>query len=139
MDEPVSSGPGAYLLLIELGSPLALEVASLPRVVLPAGRYGYCGSAYGPGGLKARIGRHLRADKALRWHVDHLTAAGRIVDFRAVPGGCECDLLDRLLEAPGASVPIPGFGATDCRRCPAHLVALPPHAGLESIPALACA
>ena len=25
MDEPVSSGPGAYVLLIELGAPLALE------------------------------------------------------------------------------------------------------------------
>ncbi len=120
MDEPVPSETGAYVLLIELGAPLALEVASLP-----AGRYAYCGSAYGPGGLRARIGRHLRADKTLRWHVDRLTAAGRIVAFRAVPGGRECDLLDRLLEAPGAAVPVPGFGSSDCRRCPAHLVALP--------------
>ncbi len=61
----------------------------------------------------------------MRWHVDRLTAAGRIVDVRAVPGGRECDLLDRLLEAPGAAVPIPGFGSSDCRRCTAHLVALP--------------
>ncbi len=125
MDEPVSSGPGAYVLLIELGAPLALEVASLPRAVLPAGRYAYCGSAYGPGGLKARIGRHLRQDKAHRWHVDHLTGAGRIVAFHAVLGGRECGLIDRRLEAPGASVPVPGFGSSDCRRCPAHLVALP--------------
>ncbi len=125
MDEPVPSGPGAYVLLIELDTPLALDIASLPRAVLPAGRYAYCGSAYGPGGLTARISRHLRADKAVRWHVDRLTAAGHIVDFRAVPGGHECDLLDRLLEAPGASVPIPRFGSSDCRACPAHLVALP--------------
>ncbi len=127
MDEPVPSETGAYVLLIELGAPLALEVAKLPRAAaaLPAGRYAYCGSAYGPGGLKARIGRHLRADKALRWHVDHLTAVGRIVDAQAVPGGRECDLLDRLLEAPGAAVPVPGFGSSDCRACPAHLVALP--------------
>ena len=125
MDEPVSSGPGAYVLLIELGAPLALETASLARAVLPAGRYAYCGSAYGPGGLKARISRHLRQDKAQRWHVDHLTAAGRIVALRAVPGGRECELLDRLLAAPGTSVPLPGFGSSDCRRCPAHLVALP--------------
>ena len=125
MDEPVPPEPGAYVLLIELGAPLALEVAGLPRAVLPAGRYAYCGSAYGRGGLKARIGRHLRADKAHRWHVDRLTAAGRIVAFRAVPGGRECDLLDRLLEAPGAAVPVPGFGSSDCRACPAHLLALP--------------
>jgi len=75
--------------------------------------------------LKARIGRHLRQDKALRLHVDRLAAAGRVVAFRAVPGGCECGLLDRLLKAPGAAVPIPGFGSSDCRRCPTHLVALP--------------
>ncbi len=125
MDEPVPSGPGAYVLLIELGAPLLLEVASLPRAVLPAGRYAYCGSAYGPGGLRARIGRHLRADKALRWHVDRLTAAGRVVDVQAVPGRRECDLLARVLDMPGAAVPVPGFGSSDCRRCPAHLVALP--------------
>ncbi len=125
MDEPVSSGPGAYVLLIELGAPLALDISSLGAATLAPGRYAYCGSAYGPGGLKARIGRHLRADKSHRWHVDHLSATGRIVAFRAVPGGRECDLLDRLLDAPGASVPVPRFGSSDCRRCPAHLVALP--------------
>ncbi len=135
MDEPVPPEPGAYVLLIELGAPLALEVASLARAVLPAGRYAYCGSAYGPGGLKARIGRHLRADKAHRWHVDHLTGAGRIVAFRAVPGGRECDLLDRLLEAPGAVVPVPGFGSSDCRACPAHLVALPAGFGPRGVAA----
>ncbi len=131
MDEPVPSGPGAYVLLIDLDAPLALEVARLPRAALPAGRYAYCGSAYGPGGLKARVGRHLHADKALRWHVDHLTRAGRVVEVQAVPGGRECDLLARVLEMAGASVPVPGFGSSDCRRCPAHLVALPPHAGLD--------
>ncbi len=133
MDDAVPPEPGAYVLLIELGAPLALEVASLPRAVLPAGRYAYCGSAYGPGGLKARIGRHLRQDKAQRWHVDHLTGAGRIVAFRAVPGGRECDLLDRLLKAPGASVPIPRLGSSDCRRCPAHLVALPEGFDLDEV------
>ncbi len=125
MDEPVPSETGAYVLIIELTAPLEIDVATLPRAALPAGRYAYCGSAYGPGGLKARIGRHLRADKAHRWHVDRLTAAGRVVDVRAVPGGRECDLLARVLEAPGTSVPVPGFGSSDCRRCPAHLVALP--------------
>ncbi len=133
MDEPLSCGPGAYVLLIDLGAPLALEVASLPGAVLPAGRYAYCGSAYGPGGLKARIGRHLRADKAHHWHVDRLTAAGRIVAFRAVPGGRECDLLARVLKMPGASVPVPRFGSSDCRACPAHLAALPAGFDLDEI------
>ncbi len=125
MDEPVPSETGAYVLVIELPAPFALEVASLPRAVLPVGRYAYCGSAYGPGGLKARIGRHRRAAKAVRWHVDRLTAAGRVVDAQAVPGGRACDPLARVLDVPGAWVPGPGFGSSDCRACLAHLVALP--------------
>jgi Uri superfamily endonuclease len=31
---------------------------------LPAGRYLYCGSAKGPGGLKARLSRHFRRGRA---------------------------------------------------------------------------
>ncbi len=125
MVEPLSRGPGAYLLLIELAAPLALGIPRLGAAALAPGRYAYGGSAYGPGGLRARIGRHLRADKTPRWHVDRLTSAGQVVAIRAVPGGRECDLVRALLEIPGASVPLPGFGSSDCRTCPAHLVALP--------------
>ncbi len=124
-NEPLPSEPGAYLLLIELAAPLVLDLPRLGAATLPPGRYAYSGSAYGPGGLRARIGRHLRRDKAPRWHVDRLTAAGHVVDVRAVPGGRECDLVRGLLEDPGTSVPVPGFGSSDCRVCPAHLVALP--------------
>ncbi len=135
MASAVPAEPGAYLLLIELSAPLVLDIASLGPATLPAGRYAYGGSAYGPGGLRARIGRHLRRDKALRWHIDRLTAAGRVIGVRAVPGGQECALVGGLLELPGTSVPLPGFGSSDCRACPAHLVRLP--AGLEAgIPAI---
>jgi len=39
-------------------------------------------------------------------------------------GGHECDLVNELL-AGGASVALAGFGSSDCRRCPAHLLAAP--------------
>ena len=125
MAEPLSREPGAYLLLIELAAPLALKIPRLGAATLAPGRYAYGGSAYGPGGLRARIGRHLRAKKISHWHVDRLTAAGRVVGVRAVRGARECDLVRGLLELPGASVPVPGFGSSDCRACPAHLVMLP--------------
>ena len=125
MAEPISREPGAYLLLIELTAPLALDIPRLGAATLRPGRYAYGGSAYGPGGLRARIGRHLRAHKARRWHVDRLTAAGRVVGIRAVPGGRECALVRDVLASPGVSVPVPGFGSSDCRACPAHLVMLP--------------
>ena len=129
MAEPLPAEPGAYLLLIELAVPLALDIPCLGESTLAPGRYAYCGSAYGPGGLRARIGRHLRRDKTLRWHVDRLTAAGRVTGVRAVPAGRECALVRELLASPGVSVPVPGFGSSDCRTCPAHLVMLP--AGFE--------
>jgi Uri superfamily endonuclease len=126
MDEPISGEPGAYVLLIELAAPLALDIPRRGAATLGPGRYAYAGSAYGPGGLKARIGRHLRPDKPRRWHVDRLTAAGRVIGVRALPGARECELVRDLLEVSGTSIPVPGFGSSDCRSCPAHLVLLPP-------------
>ena len=117
--------PGAYLLVIALDRELPVRLPRRPEAVLPCGLYGYCGSARGPGGLAARVRRHLRADKRPHWHIDRLTAAGRIVDVHLRPGGSECDLVNELLSQPDVGVPIPGFGSSDCRRCPAHLVALP--------------
>ena len=125
MDE-LTPGPGAYLLSIECGAPLTLDGPKGTGVVLARGRYGYCGSAYGPGGIRARVARHRRPSKTRRWHVDYLTALGRITAVRAEPGGNECALMDRLRAQPGVSIPAPGFGSSDCRRCPSHLAALPP-------------
>ena len=118
--ETLTNAKGAYLLLIELDTTLELRIGTLPP-----GRYAYCGSAHGPGGIAARVGRHLRRDKALRWHVDHLTGAGRVVAVHARPGGRECDLFARVSRGLGVRVPVPGFGSSDCRHCPAHLVAVP--------------
>ena len=111
---------GAYLLVFDLDRPLRLDAASLGRAVLAPGRYLYCGSAYGPGGLAARVGRHLRAGKVPRWHVDRLSEAGRVVAVGLSIGGSECGLLARLNR-----LPVAGFGSTDCRRCPAHLLLVP--------------
>jgi len=112
---------GAYLLLLDLAAPLALPPRFAGRV-LEAGRYGYAGSAYGPGGIRGRCRRHLGRPAARRWHVDWLTGSAddlRVVGF---PGGSECALIDRLARHGGVTFPVPGFGSTDCRRCPAHLV-----------------
>lgn len=117
---------GAYALVIDLIRPLALGIPRYSGSVLPTGRYVYCGSAYGPGGIAARVGRHLRTDKKLRWHVDHLTHAGTVVDVMPVIGGRECDLLAAVLTTPGAHVPLRRFGGMDCISCPAHLVAVGP-------------
>jgi Uri superfamily endonuclease len=117
--------PGAYALLIELQRAAVFRHGLLAGKRLPPGRYVYCGSANGPGGIAARLARHLRRSKTLRWHVDQLTTRGRVLATAAVPGGSECDLADRLLALDGVGVPLPGFGSSDCRRCAAHLLSVP--------------
>jgi len=116
------SMPGAYVLFVKLGRRLALRDTSLGPQGLAPGRYAYCGSAHGSGGLAGRLRRHLRPDKVVRWHVDRLTGAGRIFALALAPGGQECALVDGLARRPGVTVPLAGFGSSDCARCPAHLL-----------------
>ena len=113
--------PGAYILLLTV--PKARTVAIGGRTAaLSAGRYLYCGSARGPGGIRSRVGRHMRRDKAVRWHVDQLTATQGVLAAWAFPGGNECGLAVALS---GLPQPIPGFGSSDCPRCVSHLFAWP--------------
>lgn len=123
-DMPTSKG--AYLLVIELARPCGVALPGKTRAILDPGIYLYCGSARGPGGLKARVGRHLRRGKSVRWHVDRLTRAGRAVGAFVFPDGSECDLVARLRHL---SAPVPGFGSSDCRVCRSHLLHWTPPAG----------
>ena len=63
---------GVYTLLIKIGEKIEADVGALGRVKLDEGYYLYVGSALGPGGLKARISRHFRKSKKLKWHIDFL-------------------------------------------------------------------
>ncbi len=106
-----------YQLLIELPRAARLAVGRLGVFDFPAGRYVYTGSA--KRNFEARIARHLRADKALRWHIDYLLAApgARVVGVRRSSRG-EC----ALNATTGGRVVVAGFGASDCRAgCGSHL------------------
>lgn len=116
--------PGAYALYLHIDEPVALAIARLGNPTLTPGAYVYAGSARGPGGIAARVARHLRADKTAHWHIDHLSARAARIEVRSFPDGRECDLVAALL-ADGATVPVPGFGSSDCPTCAAHLVRLP--------------
>ncbi len=122
--------PGTYVVWVRLDQPLTLAVGRLGTITLPGGTYAYVGSAHGPGGLRARLRRHLRAEKPLHWHIDYLTAAAPVVaiGLRVSPEPLEC-VWAREIIARG-TVLVPRFGSSDCS-CPAHLVAL----ASEAIPA----
>ncbi|MBL6946392.1 MAG: GIY-YIG nuclease family protein [Rhodospirillales bacterium] len=116
---------GAYILLIQLKQPAPLP-PRWPGKRLSAGRYVYFGSANGPGGIRARCARHFRIHKKQHWHVDWLTVAADDLRATAFPKRSECDLTERALGFSGVSVPVDGFGSSDCRTCDAHLLALSP-------------
>lgn len=111
---------GAYLLSITLTRTLAGSLRGKSWWLGP-GTYLYAGSANGPGGIAARVARHVRRDKPQHWHVDALTAAASETNALAFPGGDECALVERL-QGEGYHFPVPGFGSSDCRSCPAHLL-----------------
>ncbi len=121
--------PGTYVLVLRLARPTTIGVGRLGRFSFPPGWYAYVGSARGSGGLAARIARHLRSPKPLHWHVDYLRADARPVEVWYAVGirKRECVWAQALFDLPGASVPVPRFGASDCH-CQAHLVhfAAPP-------------
>jgi Uri superfamily endonuclease len=126
--EDLPASPGTYALIFRLRESISLQIGALGRQELPDGICIYVGSAHGPGGLRARVRRHLRPEKQAHWHIDYLTAillpAGVIWD--AGTEKRECAWTQRLLTDTGAIAPISAFGSSDCTAgCPAHLVRLP--------------
>lgn len=110
---------GAYALVLWLERQIVLRNA---QGALEKGAYVYAGSAYGPGGLGARLARHLGRPRAIHWHIDQLTVAAHAKLGFPQPGGTECAIVQRLMDTGEFTQPIHGFGATDCRACASHLL-----------------
>lgn len=93
---------------------------ALGRLSFRSGYYLYAGSAMG--GLAARLARHHRDEKRLRWHIDYLLhdPGARLLESLPFPGPArlECPLAREL--AGLADDAVPRFGCSDCR-CPSHL------------------
>lgn len=115
--------PGSYLLRFDLASPQTVEVGSLGTVRFAAGCHFYAGSAFGPGGVAARVMRHVAGNGRPHWHVDRLRAVApvREVWFSHAQARLEHAWAGALLGLPGARLAMARFGASDCR-CPGHLV-----------------
>ena len=69
---------GTYVLMLELTSEKQLQIGKLGRFRFSGGYYLYIGSARG--GLEARIRRHFRRQKPLRWHIDCLRQSANILE-----------------------------------------------------------
>jgi sugar fermentation stimulation protein A len=97
-----------------------ITCGALGRLSFQPGYYVYVGSAMG--GLTARLARHHRAEKRLRWHIDYLLhdPGARLLQSLpfASPERLECTLAREV--AGLAEEEVLRFGCSDCR-CPSHL------------------
>ncbi len=115
---------GNYILVLQLDADLEhVEIGRLGRFDLPAGYYLYVGSAFGPGGLDARLAYHQRREKAHpHWHIDYLRAYCRLHEAWIAVGSVRMEVYwcMALADIPRLKIPVPGFGASDTR-CRSHL------------------
>jgi Uri superfamily endonuclease len=121
----LSVNAGAYLLHFRLRRPALVTAGRLGRYRFEPGRYVYVGSARRH--LAQRVARHRRLattkEGARHWHIDGVLLHRYFVLERSeiFPDADECRLSAELGRLPGVTVPVPGFGATDCAAgCRSH-------------------
>jgi Uri superfamily endonuclease len=110
-----------------------VEVGKLGRLQLRLGFYVYVGSAFGPGGLKARIAHHVKISPHPHWHIDYLRSILHLnkVWYTYDSERHEHHWADTLSGLKGATIPLAGFGASDCS-CNSHLFALTAQPSIRS-------
>lgn len=129
---------GTYILLLYNKQGCRLSIGKLGEFQFRRGYYLYVGSAFAPGGLAARVGRHLSDNKSLRWHIDYLTSVLPVKEvwFSTASQKLECMWSKRLENIEGATTPMKGLGSSDCD-CYSHLHYFAKRPKLESFQALA--
>lgn len=118
----MKSLPGSYVLLFHASKKQKTEVGSLGLLNLNPGYYLYVGSAFGPGGVAARIKHHRNVSLRPHWHLDYLRPHLRLLEIWYTHDlhTREHQWADQLASLRGARQPFSGFGASDCL-CPTHL------------------
>ena len=127
------SHKGTYILILHLSKPAQLTIGKLGVFDFPTGFYTYVGSAFGAGGLHGRLKHHLAPAKKPHWHIDYLRQSATIHEIWYVASETryEHQWADALRSMSGAVVPVPRFGASDCK-CAAHLIHFVDKPELES-------
>ena len=62
----MKSDPGTYALILQCDSKVSAQIGHWGQIEILPGYYLYAGSAFGPGGMRARASRHLRTDKPMQ-------------------------------------------------------------------------
>jgi len=117
----MKSNPGTYALVLRSQTSTKTPIGRWGHLDIQPGYYIYVGSAFGPGGVLARVSRHCRENKSKRWHIDYLREW-----VTPVSAWCSYDTVHlehrwaQALAKMPATTPIKGFGCSDCK-CESHL------------------
>ncbi|CAB5097838.1 hypothetical protein D3OALGB2SA_1629 [Olavius algarvensis associated proteobacterium Delta 3] len=113
---------GTYCLILNLEQAAWIRIGAMGEVAFPPGGYLYVGSAFGPGGLRARLSRHVGRASRCHWHIDYFRQHAHVTGAFVTQSKRVYEHRWALLAStlPGTSIPARRFGASDCR-CPAHL------------------
>ena len=115
--------PGTYALVLAAWTDTQLQVGKLGLLHVASGLYVYVGSAFGPGGVRARVAHHQRRAVRPHWHIDYLRTVTQLlaVCYTYDAQRREHQWAEAMLQMRGASIPLARFGASDCA-CATHLV-----------------
>jgi len=118
---PMESHSGTYALILRNRSKATTQVGRWGRIDLETGYYIYVGSAFGPGGVQARVSRHFRKEKRKHWHIDHLREFMSPVGVWYTYDRKRLEhVWARLLSDESGITSIQRFGCSDCN-CQSHL------------------
>ncbi len=116
MDLPETKG--TYVLISFVAQMKRLEIGRLGDYDIVPGFYAYVGSAFGAGGLRARIGHHLESTATPHWHIDYLLGVAEPVEvwYTRANQKLEHHWADLLEKTRHFRVPIRRFGSSDYHR-----------------------
>lgn len=120
LTEKIDPAHSLYAIYLKLEKDANIQIGKLGTYSFKQGIYIYVGSA--KRNIEARIKRHKKINKPLRWHFDYLRPHGNIIKIITYENTIgECGLAEKLRKKHNGSFPVRGFGASDCR-CFSHLI-----------------
>lgn len=118
----MNSHPGSYALILCAFTHRIVRIGRIGQLSVTPGFYVYVGSAFGAGGIRARLAHHTRIAQRPHWHIDYLRRCALLEETWYTNDPCprEHQWAGLFRRSPGASEPLDGFGASDCQ-CRSHL------------------
>ncbi len=109
---------GTYVLIASVPQMKRIEVGQLGEFDIVPGFYAYVGSAFGAGGLCARIAHHLESTASPHWHIDYLLQVAEPIEvwYTTADQKLEHCWAELLEQGSHFRIPIPRFGSSDYHR-----------------------